>query len=218
MKKVAVVAGTSFDTQLGVALVEQAGWQTLAFPLSATPKEQSAMQCLQPVALTDYLITKLRPYRDEICCIFMYCNSLSAAVDLALVEHCLGCKVITPLAQYEKYAIQYENLLILAANGQSATKIEQTLMAANPQINMVSVSFLPLVEAIERLMDPMAIDEQLQLRSLLNTFAAMRFKGQPFDGLLVGCTHFPFLLPLLEHSPLPILNPAQGMLQDLASI
>src|SRR5262245_5820668 len=54
-KRVAVVAGTPFDTRLGCSMLEAMGIGCEGFPLAATPDEQSALQYFRPDLLQERL-------------------------------------------------------------------------------------------------------------------------------------------------------------------
>ncbi|MDO5724985.1 MAG: racemase [Tissierellia bacterium] len=216
MKKIAVMGGTLFDTALGVNILKTRGYATIALPLCQNPKEQSHMQMLKKEELTNLAIEKIKPHRDEIFGVFVYCNSFSAASDIDRIRRELNIKVVTPLDQYKKYAKAHQRLLIWAANAQSAAKIESILEENNPGIDMISLSFLPLVEAIEEDLGFSNIDNRLKLKALLNVFMQMEIAGKKIDTLLLGCTHFPYLIDgLKEIKGLKLLDPAEDMIKEL---
>ena len=219
MTKIAVIAGTAFDTHLGAEVLQKKGFKAVEIPLSRNPKEQSIMQQLDKAHITDYVLEKLKPVQDHIGAVFIYCNSLSAALNLPLLQQKLPLPAITPLNAYKAYAKQYQNLLIWAANAQSAAGIEKIMVAENAGLNMLSLSFLPLVEAIEKQQNFAETQRQLQLKSLLASFAQIQIEGLGFDALILGCTHFPYIKQeLQEISPLKILDPIDDMLSQLARL
>ena len=47
--KVGVFAGTKVDTQMGVELLQSRGFETLSYPMAATPQEQTNLQYFSKV-------------------------------------------------------------------------------------------------------------------------------------------------------------------------
>lgn len=142
---------------------------------------------------------------------FVYCNSLSAAIDMDKVARETGAFIVTPFTAYRELANDYSRLLILAANGQSCAKIETILLEANKELTMWSISALPLVKEIEDKNPANKIFDKLDLERLLQ-WAGKNY----FDGILLGCTHFPYMKGVLvENTSIPIIDPAERMLEKL---
>ena len=211
-KWTAVLAGTPVDTQMGVDCLKAAGMQGMAFPLARDPREQTAFQ-ISP-AEEKYRFTRdlLRRATDAGCCrAFVYCNSLSAAVDFPALAQELSLRIVTPLEVYRELAGNYQKLAVIAANAQGLAGIERVLLAANPQLDLFTMGMLPLVEAIEAGEDPDALVERLQLAGLAELCARLGMQA-----LVLGCTHFPyFKAALARRTGLPLVDPAQRMLELL---
>lgn len=85
--KVGVFAGTKIDTQMGVDLLEKKNIKTLSFPLSKNPKEQSKLQYYSKEKLEELFYQKVLEGKNKgMEKIFIYCNSLSAAIDYKKIE------------------------------------------------------------------------------------------------------------------------------------
>ncbi len=213
--RVGVMAGTPIDTQMGVDLLRTNGIEAVGYPLSENPKEQSRLQLLSKDKLHYMVIEKILHAKSiGIEKFFIYCNSLSAAVDMHKVSKETKTFIVTPFMSYKEIAKEYSNLLILGANAQSCSKIEEVLEESNKDITMWSISALPLVEYIEKRNLPIDIYEKIGLGKILQWGELNNF-----DGIVLGCTHFPYLKEvLMENTNIPIIDPADKMVDRLTSI
>ena len=209
---VAVLAGTPVDTQMGVDFLAGAGLPGIAFPLAADPREQTAFQISSPAEKQACALTVLRQAMDRGCeKAFVYCNSLSAAVDFHVLARETGMRIVTPLDVYRDLAPRYRRLAFIAANAQGLSGIERVLLSANPLLDTLSAAVLPVVLAVERGEDPDQLVEQHHLPELAQWFAACGM-----EALLLGCTHFPYFKEALAHrTSLPLIDPAREMLERL---
>lgn len=210
---IGVIAGTPVDTQMGVDFLEGKGIKAIGYPVSKNPKEQSRLQLLEKTLLYNKVVDIVHKAKSPgINKIFVYCNSLSAAVDMDKVSKETGAFIVTPFTAY--YDIGEENfskVLILAANGQSCAKIETILEECNKNIRMWSISALPLVEEIEKGNSEAEIYNELALKKVLS-WAELN----NIDGIILGCTHFPYIKNiLLKNTTIPIIDPAEKMLDRL---
>lgn len=212
---IGVIAGTLVDTKMGIDFLETKGHRTLAFPLSTTPKDQSRLQLLSKNELYNIVISKIAEAKKrDIRKIFVYCNSLSAAIDMNRISKEEKVKIITPFNVYENMAKKYSNLLIMAANGQACQRIETILESNNSHIKLWSLSILPLVEAIEEGINPQLIFNELGLYHIFE-FA----KINNIEAILLGCTHFPYMEEIFKiNTDISIINPAEGMYSELDEI
>ena len=141
---IAVLAGTPVDTQMGVDVLVAAGLNGVAYPLSANPREQTMFQVSTPEAKYQFTLDLLKRAMTEGCTkAFVYCNSLSAAVDFPALSKELNMQIVTPLDVYVNLAPKYKNLAFIAANAQGLAGIERTLMNSNPQLTTLSAGILP---------------------------------------------------------------------------
>ena len=96
--KIAVIAGTPVDTQMGVELLKSRGAEALGFPISRTPEEQTAFQVgAQSVreAVVGEIFDQIRTRGMNR--VLVYCNSLSAAVDVHGLAALRGLRAWTPM-------------------------------------------------------------------------------------------------------------------------
>ena len=142
---------------------------------------------------------------------FIYCNSLSGALDFQFVARETGLKIVTPLDVYRLLAPKYHSLAVIAANAQGTAGIERTLLSANPDLALRSTGLLPVVLGIEAGEDPDTLVKQNRLPELVNWYQALGA-----EALVLGCTHFPYFKEaLLRQITLPVIDPAEEMLRLL---
>ena len=209
---IAVLAGTPVDTQMGVDVLARAGLSGLSFPLAEDPRQQTAFQISSAPEKQAKVRSVLQAAMNRGCRkAFVYCNSLSSAVDFGPLAVETGMRIVTPLDVYRSLAGQYRRLGLIAANAQGLAGIERVLLAANPALDTLSAAALPAVLAIERGEDPDLLVEHYHLAELADWFAACGM-----EALLLGCTHFPYFKDALaRRTSLPLIDPAQEMLDRL---
>lgn len=209
---VAVIAGTPVDTSMGKALLEEHGYEAGSFPISDTPEEQSLLQVLYPERLREIIEGKVDEIRDlGIDTVFVYCNSISAAVDMEEIGRIKGVRMITPLMVYRDLGKSYGRLAVIAANSQSACGIEKALQSGKSDTRVIGLGVLELVDAVESEMAPEKIVEAYGVEDLI-TF----FKSAGCEALVLGCTHFSwFREALAVKSPIKVIDPALMMLEML---
>lgn len=89
--KVAVFAGTYVDTKMGSDLLEKNNFETILYPISKNPKEQSKLQFYSVEELTNIVKEKIEDAKENGAeKIFIYCNSLSVAIDLKYLRETTG--------------------------------------------------------------------------------------------------------------------------------
>lgn len=205
---IAVMAGTPVDTEMGVEVLRQHGLEGRAYAMAPDPIAQTAFQNQDEAAKT----AAVRQVLTEIARagsrkVFVYCNSLSGAVDFDQLAAETGLQIVTPLVVYRQLATRYERLGVIAANANGLLGIERTLYAENPQLNVLGTTLLPVVGAIERGEDSAAIIHRYHLAALSQWFA-----DAGMEALLLGCTHFPYLKDTLAaQTTLPLIDPAEEM-------
>lgn len=209
---IAVIAGTPVDTKLGQEFLKKHGYDSEGYPISRIPDEQSILQVLYPDLLKDMVKEKIKTIKSKgIKNIFVYCNSLSAAVDMEELAREFNINIVTPLQVYVDMGEKFNIIGVLAANNQSTFGIEKIIQKSNPKAHIIGIGALPIVNAIEMSMEPKEIIEKLALDK------AMEFlKGIKCEVIILGCTHFPyFCKELKEKSSIPIIDPAVKMLDKL---
>ena len=205
---IAVLAGTHVDTQMGVDVLAKAGLTGLPFPLAENPRQQTAFQISPAVEKQAKVLTVLQASMARGCKrAFVYCNSLSSAVDFGPLAAETGMRIVTPLEVYRSLAGQYRRLGFIAANAQGLAGIERTLYSANPDLELLGTCLLPVVLSIEAGMDPAELVAHHRLEEL-----AAWFQQCGVEALLLGCTHFPYFKEALAtKTALPLIDPAEEM-------
>ena len=209
---IAVLAGTPVDTRMGVAYLAERGLPGVPFPLSRGPREQTACQHAPAADKRRQALAVLRGAMAQGCRrAFVYCNSLSAAVDFPGLAEETGMRIVTPLDVYRRLAPRYRALGVIAANAQGLSGIEKVLLEDNPALDLLGACALPVVLAVEAGMPP----EELVERHRLAALAAWCADGG-MEALVLGCTHFPYFKEALAaRTGLPLVDPAEEMLRLL---
>src|SRR5665647_1282621 len=131
--KIGVLAGTQVDTKLGVQYVISKGYDAIGRPCSEDAKIQLDMQLHHKEELAEIAIAlSLEMIEEGADGIFVYCNSLSTAIDLEYVRSRVPKKMVTPLDVYVECAKMYKHIFVITANGQSLAGIERIIKANNP--------------------------------------------------------------------------------------
>ena len=211
-EQIAVLAGTPVDTQMGVECLAKAGMTALAFPMASDPRRQTAFQISSQTEKTAAVRAVLEQAQAQGCeKAFVYCNSLSSAVDFPPLAAETGMTIVTPLDIYRELAPQYRRLGLIAANAQGLAGIERTLFAANPALDLLGACMLPAVLSIEAGEPP----EELVERHCLPELAEW-FRRSGMEALVLGCTHFPYFKDALaRRTNLPLIDPAEEMIHRI---
>lgn len=212
MKKIAVMAGTPIDTQMGVELLTPLPVETISMPVSTNPNEQTFFQTL-PYAKKYQLIKQrlLEVKQQGADQAFIYCNSLSGSVDFDELAQELQLPILTPFHVYRELAQKYRKLGVLAANAQGAAGIERELIQTNAALQVYHVTNLDWVNAVEQRIPAPQIVASFGLRDTVDFFNANQV-----DAILIGCTHFPyFLTDYQKETAIPCIDPATILLAKL---
>ena len=209
---IGVMAGTPVDTQMGVDYIKSKGFDAVGFACSKSAEEQNEMQILYKDKLLQIAINGcLDMVNQGATGIYIYCNSLSGAIDMDKLKASVPVFVITPLDIYKMCAKDYNRLSVIAANGQSLSAIERTILAANPECVVFGAGILPLVTEIEASTPSKVIYDKFQLKKLTDSFVAIGC-----DALILGCTHFPYIEnDIVEGIEVEVINPSDRMLEIL---
>ena len=209
---IAVLAGTPVDTQMGIDLLHAAGLTALACPLSENPRQQNLFQISSAAEKHAFVLNILNQAMQSGCRrALVYCNSLSSSVDFTALAEETGMQIVTPLQVYRSLPARYHRLGIVAANAPGLSGIEQTLYHEDPSLELLSVSLLPLVLAIETAAPPETLVQQYHLHDL-----AAWFQNCGMEAMILGCTHFPYVKQALQaQTSLPLIDPAEEMIRML---
>ncbi len=213
--RAAVIAGTPVDTKMGVDFLISKGVDATGYPISATPEEQSALQILSPDLLKEHVRIKLQQIKAQgINVAMVYCNSMSAAVDMDKLSEEENINIVTPYTAYRHIADNYKLLGLMAANNQSAAGIEKVIQKENPECDVLGLGILPLVVEIEKGTPPREIIDKFCLKDLMAFFT-----DNKAGAVILGCTHFPYLKDELEKlTTLPVIDPAELMYKRICEI
>ncbi|MBR2989904.1 MAG: aspartate/glutamate racemase family protein [Solobacterium sp.] len=212
--KTAVIAGTVADTQMGADWLRERdpSLEIHDYNVSATPDEQHLFQ-YGDISIRTARMTEIFRNAEEqgIRNFFIYCNSLSGSFDFESFCRNRGDRVATPLMVYRGLAARYRRIALLAANTQSAFRIDEIMHRENPQIDVIGLGMLELVRAVENRMPPQEIMERYRMAELMQFLEA-----SGAEGIILGCTHFPwFRKELSELTRLPLIDPAERMYELL---
>ena len=215
--KVAVIAGTPVDTQMGVEFISKNApqFEPISCPVSDTPQQQTLFQ-IMPESQKERRIAEIITIAKRVGAkaLFVYCNSLSGSVDFEKLSLIHNIKAVTPLNVYTQLAERHSRIGVIAANNQSLAGIEPAAMLGNPNVEVIGVSLLPVVKLIEQKISPEKITNEWRLYDIMSFF-----KSCGAEVAVLGCTHFPWIEnELIAHSELPIINPADYMLNELSQI
>ncbi|ADQ14902.1 aspartate/glutamate racemase family protein [Halanaerobium hydrogeniformans] len=203
--KYGITAGTPFDTKLGEIFFSKKGLEVVSAYISETADEQNRLQYISPKKLEIKTINTIRHLKKAGAnIIIIYCNSLSAVLEVDKISALTDIPILTPLAVYKNLDLSsLDKLAILAANSQSAAKIENIIAEKNPHLEFVSAGIMPIINAIEAQKDPTEILAEAGLQELLVAFRTMGA-----DTLLLGCTHLPYLKEEIKGFYENIIDPA----------
>jgi glutamate racemase len=210
--KLGVIAGTRTDTLLGVRYVESKGYAAVSRPCSEDAAQQLDMQLHHKEALADRVVALSEEMVSEgASAIYIYCNSLSTAIDLESVKRRIPVPVVTPLDVYAECAERYKHIFVIAANCQALAGIERVIKKHNPDSWLSGAALQALVYQIEELLPPEEIVEDLNMRKFLQYFTEMKA-----EVLILGCTHFPYVYEQIRDAVrVPIIDPGKRMLELL---
>ena len=215
--KVAVIAGTPVDTQMGVDYLNNKDpeIQTIYLPLENNPRGCHLFQMkTQEEKHSQMKALFLKALDLGADAFFIYCNSLSAAFDFKALAKELNVPCVTPISAYEQLAGNYNCCGLIAANNQATAGIEKAFTIANPDCYILGSGLLFLVEDIEkgfRKESPLYAAESIVERRKLEVLCSF-YKNNGAQCLILGCTHFPYLRTALETvTDLPVIDPADIM-------
>lgn len=216
MKKIGVMAGTVIDTEMGVNLLKERGFDAFGYSISKNCYEQDRLQFLSKEELENIVLNKLiHMKKNNMDSCFVYCNSLSSAVDFKKLAEQINFKIITPYDAYSLIGNGYDFIFLMAANSISTKNIEEFIKAINPKIKFLSVGFLSLVNKIEEYRDKENIMEKAAVKDLLNFFEKIEPEINS-KAIILACTHFPYIKKeIIASTKLNVVDPADKMIELL---
>ena len=208
--KIGVIAGTPVDTRMGGDFVRSFGYEAVERASSKCAEDQLVMQNLHRDELTKQVLTLCKEMVSEgVEGIIVYCNSMTAAIDVEYVRKGLGdIKLVTPFDIYRENAKNYNVVAVIAANGQSLAAIEKIIIEENEKCIPFGASLMPLVIEIEKKTDPHKIVDNMRLNNMIDSFKALGA-----NAIILGCTHFPYVMEGLKKvTDIPLIDPSKEML------
>jgi glutamate racemase len=195
---VAVIAGTPYDTGLGVELLRAEGLTAHPYAMAASPDEQDRLQYQDPGALAAAFHQRLAGLRaggtEQV---MLFCNSISAVVnhDDAVLP------VVSPVTVYGELLPELESSLVVTGNAQALLGFERTALRTAPRHRMLGVSDPALVRGIEA----GDVEAAFTASHLPTTLRMAQHLG--LDAVVLACTHFTALLPLIAAvCDLPVID------------
>ncbi|WP_462323715.1 aspartate/glutamate racemase family protein [Desulfoplanes sp.] len=205
--KIAVIAGTRYDTALGCSILERSGILCHPVPMARTPEEQNLLQYKDSPGLqkkVEDAVSRLE--RKGFTGVMVFCNSLAACLDLERLRQTTPLDIVTPLDVYERLARQWDRIFLITANGHTLADIERLLLSRNPAISISGFSSLGFVKLIEQ-EPPDRAFEEFPFAELVSM--ALRQDNQ---AIVLGCTHLTGVFPhIREISPLPVIDTGTAM-------
>jgi len=211
--KIAVMAGTPIDSQLGEDLLKKYGYKDIVkIPISKNPVEQTMFQALDDSEREDIIVKLINEIKEQQCnAIFVYCNSLSSVVDFDRLAIENEINIITPMQMYRNLGLEYKYLAVMAANSHGLTGVENNLYLSNPELKVFGLSMLELVKAIEDKNSPDKIVADFDFENLFKYF-----EQTEVEAVVLGCTHFPYIKEELEKiTKLSIIDVGIFMIESL---
>ena len=213
--KIAVMAGTPIDSQLGEDLLNKHGYNDIVkVPISKNPVDQTMFQALDDSEREDIIVKLINEIKEQQCsAIFVYCNSLSSVVDFDRLAIENEINIITPMQMYRNLGLEYKYLAVMAANSHGLTGVENNLYLSNPELKVFGLSMLELVKAIEDKNSPDKIVADFDFENLFKYF-----EQTEVEAVVLGCTHFPYIKEELEKiTKLSIIDVGIFMIESLKS-
>ena len=211
--KIAVMAGTPIDSQLGEDLLNKHGYNDIVkVPISKNPVDQTMFQALDDSEREDIIVKLINEIKEQQCsAIFVYCNSLSSVVDFDRLALENKINIITPMQMYRNLGLEYKYLAVMAANSHGLTGVENNLYLSNPELKVFGLSMLELVKAIEDKNSPDKIVADFDFENLFKYF-----EQTEVEAVVLGCTHFPYIKEELEKiTELPIIDVGVFMINSI---
>ena len=207
---IAVVAGTHVDTQMGVDFLKAnyPGINAVFAPTSDNAEEQFHFQHSPADVKMQILKERFKKLMEQgIDRFFIYCNSLSGAVDFPALSRELGVPIVTPHIIYSQLAVGHKVIGAIAANNVSLNGIANAVYMGNPYARVVGASLpytVDYVEAKDSVADTI-------YKSGLDLLPAW-FERMNCEMIILGCTHFPYFAEeFVKLTSLPVIDPAKEM-------
>ena len=216
MKKVAVIAGTPVDTDMGVQVLNKKKvFSPVYLPCYENPRQchvfQMQSEAEKTKKMTEHFLSGKQLGAEAY---FVYCNSLAGAFDYDAFAEKTGYRIVTPLNAYGRLAKDYSRVGVIAANAQAVAGIEKAFTNSNESCYVYGMGLLDMVEAIEAKTSPEEICRSFHLKDLFEYFGSIGA-----EAVILGCTHFPYIKEAAKRlCSLSVIDPADIMHEILEEI
>lgn len=209
-RPVAVIAGTPYDSALGVELLRAEGVSAFACAMAGSPDEQDALQYKDPGGLAAAFHDRLDGLRaGGTTHAMLFCNSLAAVVD----HDDAVLPVVSPITVYREQLPSLRSSLVVSGNANAALGVERTVRLVNPDHRPVGVSDTGLVRGIEA-GDPEAAFHASHLPTTLRLAERLGL-----DAVVLACTHFTAVLPYVTAAcDLPVIDVGTRLVELVAGM
>lgn len=211
-KKITVMAGTPTDTKMGADLLKENDFENIIeIAISKNPAEQTVFQ------ISSDREEKIKIFIDKMKnegsnTLFVYCNSLSGAIDFEKIEIEKDIKIVTPMKIYREIGIKYKKVGIICANAQGLAGIEKALFSKNENIEIIGFTLLEMVKEIENGTKKEEIAKKFNFDLLVNFFENLEV-----EAIIIGCTHFPYVKSeIKKRTKLEVIDPALEMIKKVS--
>jgi len=216
MKKVAVIAGTPVDTDMGVQVLNKKKvFSPVYLPCYENPRQchlfQMQSDAEKTKKMTEHFLSGKKLGAEAY---FVYCNSLAGAFDYDAFAEKTGYRIVTPLNAYGRLAKDYSRVGVIAANAQAVAGIEKAFTNSNESCYVYGTGLLDMVETVETKAPPEEVCEKFHLKELFSYYESIGAQA-----IILGCTHFPYVKEeAAKLTDLPVIDPADVMHDILEEI
>lgn len=200
--KIAVIAGTRFDTALGCSLLERSGILCHPMPMARTPEEQNLLQYTNANGLQTTMEKAVARLEERnFHGIMVFCNSLASTINVDHLRQQTSLPIITPLDVYTELANQWQRILLMTANAHTLGDMEALLLPRNPRMEITGFSSLNLIKRIEH-QEAGQVVAHYPLTRLLDLALE-----QNLEAVVLGCTHLTRIFHEIRAlTPLPVMD------------
>ena len=211
-KKIGIIADTVTDTKMGGVFFEREGYDVVMRPVKENSVECTRFFQEPPKQRDSYITLLINEIKAEGAkAMVFYANSICGYIDVERLCAENDIAVITPFQAYKRLGKTYKKPCVWAATVGALEGIESSLRESNPNIEVCGVSILSAAICIENGLSPDEVIRKNGLKEL-----TMFGEQSGCDSVILGCTHFPYLMPeLLSFAKIPVLDPVGVMLDIL---
>jgi glutamate racemase len=203
--RIAVVGGTSFDSNRGALFLKESGIHATPIGLSATPDEQSALY-KNPDEVVARFAEKVQP--EQFDKLLIYCNSLSFIADW---------QALYPGKMWELKNV-YKAVMQQTQRSSMAIWVAENTMKHNlaallDELGLSvekGIQIMPKLELVKRLEQSSEVEQKQLISSELQ-----RLYEEGYEEVVFACTHFDHP-SFNHHASLHIYQPGLAMLNHFA--